>query len=63
MDHDKKIEQIGVKLPDDVRRALRLLAEDAGVSPPELIRELIARHLQDQRDRYRALHSIFGDEP
>jgi hypothetical protein len=57
----KKTGQIGLRLPDDMDRAFRMVAEEAGVTPQALMRVLIAQHLKVQRDKYHALRSIFGD--
>lgn len=59
---EKKIEQIGVKLPEGKARVFKSLADRRGVSSPELIRKLIDDYIPLQYDECRTLVSIFSDE-
>lgn len=61
MSTEKLTETLGVKLSDSLLRQLRGVAESAGTTPPELVRYLIEKHLEAERERYRSLHSIFAD--
>jgi metal-responsive CopG/Arc/MetJ family transcriptional regulator len=58
---EKLSENLSVKLTDELLRQLRGIAETDGVSPSELARHLIEQYLKSQRDKYHALHEIFGD--
>lgn len=59
---EKLNETLGVKLGDSQLRQLRGVAEAAGTTPSELVRYLIEQHLSAERERFRALHSIFGQD-
>ncbi|MCK0507942.1 hypothetical protein [Aromatoleum anaerobium] len=58
---EKLNETLGVKLCEHQLRQLRGVAEAAGTTPSELVRHLIEKHLEAERERYRSLHSIFAD--
>lgn len=61
MNTEKLNETLGLKLSDTTLRQLKGVAEAAGTTPSELVRYLIEKHLDAERERFRALHSIFGD--
>ena len=61
MSTEKLTEQVAIKLCDSTLRQLKGVAEAAGTTPPELVRYLIEKHLEAERERYRSLHSIFAD--
>lgn len=60
--HEKLNETLGVKLSDTTRKQLKGVAEAAGISESELVRNLIEAHLAAERERYHSLHSIFGEQ-
>lgn len=61
MSTDKLDENLGVKLSTATLRQLRGVAESAGTTPSEMVRFLIEKHLEAERERFKTLHSIFGD--
>lgn len=61
MSSEKLTETLGVKICDTTLRRLKGVAEAAGTTAPELVRYLIEKHLEVERERYRSLHSIFAD--
>lgn len=58
---EKLNEKLTVSLPDSTARFLRAIAEAGGVTPSELVRELIEVRVQTEREKYHALANIFGD--
>jgi predicted DNA-binding protein len=57
---EKLIDEITVKLSDTQKRRLVALAEADGVSASELVRRLIALHLEERERHFHALNLIFG---
>lgn len=62
MNTEKLTETIAVKVCDTTLRQLKGVSEAASTTVPELVRYLIEKHLETERERFRALHSIFGNE-
>ena len=62
MSSEKLTETIAVKVCDTTLRQLKGVSEAASTTVPELVRYLIEKHLETERERFRALHSIFGNE-
>lgn len=57
---EKLSEKLTVSLPDSTARQLRGIAEAGGVTPSELVRELIEQRVQAEKDKFHALANIFG---
>lgn len=62
MSIEKLTETIGVKLADTQLRQAQAVAESHGLGLSAWIRLLIDEALERERERYRALHSIFGPD-
>lgn len=60
MQMEKLNEKLTVALPDSTARYLRAIAEASGITPSELVRDLIEARVHDEREKYRALANIFG---
>ena len=57
---EKLIEEMTLKLSDSHKRKLAQLAEADGITASELVRRLIAVHLEERERHFRALDAIFG---
>lgn len=62
MTPEKLNETLTLKLCDTSMRQFRGFAEHAGVTPSELARHIIEQYLEKERERFRSLHSIFGND-
>jgi hypothetical protein len=60
---EKLLDEMTFKLTYDVKRRLQGLAEADGLTASELVRRLIEAHLDERERHFRALISIFGDQP
>ncbi len=59
---EKLSETVGVKFSDTQVRRAKAIAETRGVGLSEYIRALVEADLEKERERYAALHSIFGPD-
>lgn len=60
MTPEKLIEEMTIKLAESQKRRLAALAEADGLTASELVRRLIAAHLEERERHFHALHAIFG---
>lgn len=60
MPAEKLIEEMTVKLAESQKRRITALAEADGITASELVRRLIASHLEERERHFHALHAIFG---
>lgn len=63
MPAEKLIEEMTIKLAESQKRRLSALAEADGLTASELVRRLIAAHLEERERHFHALHAIFGAIP
>ncbi len=58
---EKKIVTFGLRMEEPMMLTLKRLAEADGLTESELVRNLISGLIEERRDRYIRLHSIFGE--
>ncbi len=58
----KKIVTLGIRMDEPMLLKIKKLAEAEGLTESELVRNVISNLIDERRDHYLRLHSIFGDE-
>lgn len=60
---EKKLVSVGLRIEESLLLKAKALAEHSGITESAFIRMAISQLIEQKRDEYVRLHSIFGDEP
>lgn len=63
LDMEKKLVSVGLRIEESLLLKAKALAEHSGITESAFIRMAISQLIEQKRDEYVRLHSIFGDEP
>lgn len=61
-DMEKKLVSVGLRIEESLLLKAKALAEHSGITESAFIRMAISQLIEQKREEYVRLHSIFGDE-